>query len=57
MIARYGIGIDNVDLDAPRDAGIVVTNVPDHSVEEVAAHALALTLASLRKIVTADQAL
>jgi len=45
IIARYGIGFDNVDLAAARDAGIVVTNVPDYSVEEVATHALALILA------------
>jgi lactate dehydrogenase-like 2-hydroxyacid dehydrogenase len=50
IIARYGIGFDNVDLKAAADAGIVVTNVPDYSVEEVATHALALILASLRKV-------
>ena len=55
IIARYGIGIDNVVLEAARDAGIVVTNVPDYSVQEVATHTLALILASLRKIVVADQ--
>jgi len=54
IIARYGIGFDNVDLAAARDAGIVVTNVPDYSVEEVATHALALILASLRKVLPAD---
>jgi D-3-phosphoglycerate dehydrogenase len=54
VIARYGIGFDNVDLDAAAEAGIVVTNVPDYSVEEVATHALALILASLRKVVVAD---
>lgn len=54
IIARYGIGFDNVDLKAASDAGIVVTNVPDYSVEEVATHALALILASLRKLVAAD---
>lgn len=55
IIARYGIGFDNVDLEAAADAGIVVTNVPDYSVEEVATHALALILASLRKVVDADR--
>ena len=54
IIARYGIGFDNVDLKAAADAGIVVTNVPDYSVEEVATHALALILASLRKVAVAD---
>lgn len=55
IIARYGIGFDNVDLAAARDAGIVVTNVPDYSVEEVATHALALIMAALRKLVAADR--
>jgi hypothetical protein len=40
VVARYGIGVDNIDLDAARDAGIVVTNVPDYCLEEVAVHAL-----------------
>lgn len=55
IIARYGIGFDNVDLGAASNAGIVVTNVPDYSVEEVATHALGLILAGLRKVVVADQ--
>jgi len=55
IIARYGIGFDNVDLDAARRSHIVVTNVPDYSVEEVATHALALILTILRKIVVADR--
>lgn len=50
IIARYGIGIDNVDIDAARVAGIVVTNVPDYCVDEVATHTLALILASLRRL-------
>lgn len=54
IIARYGIGVDNVDLEAAREAGIVVTNVPDYSVEEVAVHALGLLLSALRKIPEAN---
>lgn len=54
IIARYGIGIDNVDLAAATGQGIVVTNVPDYSVEEVATHALALILASVRRLSLAD---
>jgi D-3-phosphoglycerate dehydrogenase / 2-oxoglutarate reductase len=55
IIARYGIGFDNVDLVAASNAGIVVTNVPDYSVEEVATHALALILTTLRKVTNADR--
>lgn len=54
IIARYGIGIDNVDLDAAGRAGIVVTNVPDYSVEEVAVHALAMILSLTRRLPQAD---
>ncbi|MPZ59810.1 MAG: C-terminal binding protein [Propionibacteriales bacterium] len=50
IIARYGIGVDNIDLDAARGRDIVVTNVPDYCVEEVAAHAVAMTLSLLRRI-------
>ena len=55
IIARYGIGFDNVDLDAARNAGIVVTNVPDYSVEEVAVHTLGLILAMVRKLFEAER--
>jgi D-3-phosphoglycerate dehydrogenase len=54
IIARYGIGVDNIDLAAAAQAGIVVTNVPDYCVEEVADHSLALLLALLRKIPDGD---
>ncbi|MFB3818254.1 MAG: C-terminal binding protein [Candidatus Methylomirabilales bacterium] len=56
LIARYGIGVDNVDLDAATRAGILVTNVPDYCVDEVSDHALALLLALARRIVAADAA-
>jgi D-3-phosphoglycerate dehydrogenase len=50
IIARYGIGVDNVDLEAASAKGIVVTNVPDYCVDEVSDHALALLLACARKV-------
>jgi D-3-phosphoglycerate dehydrogenase len=50
IIARYGIGVDNIDVAAARERGIVVTNVPDYCVEEVAAHTLLLLLASVRRL-------
>jgi D-3-phosphoglycerate dehydrogenase len=54
IVARYGIGVDNIDLDAARAAGIAVTNVPDYCVEEVATHTLALMLALVRRIPQGD---
>lgn len=54
IIARYGIGVDNVDVDAARRAGIAVTNVPDYCVEEVAAHTVGLVLALVRRILAGD---
>jgi D-3-phosphoglycerate dehydrogenase len=57
IIARYGIGVDNIDVDAASKAGITVTNVPDYSVQEVAAHAVAMMLALLRRLPRADDRL
>src|SRR5579864_3242595 len=50
IIARFGIGVDNVDIRAATDAGIVVTKVPDYCVDEVSDHTIALLLALVRKI-------
>lgn len=50
IIARYGIGVDNIDLAAANDMGIAVTNVPDYCIEEVAAHSVAFLLAVLRRL-------
>ena len=49
-IVRYGIGVDNVDLAAAKARGILVCNVPDYCVDEVADHTLALALALGRQI-------
>lgn len=50
IIARFGIGVDNVDIAAATAAGIVVTRVPDYCIDEVSDHTLALLLALVRKI-------
>src|SRR5215471_21835061 len=50
VISRFGIGVDNVDIDAATAAGIVVTKVPDYCIDEVSDHAMALLLALVRKI-------
>jgi D-3-phosphoglycerate dehydrogenase len=57
VISRYGVGLDNVDLDAAADQGIVVTHYPGYCTSEVADHALALILALNRRIVEQDRSL
>ena len=51
-IVRYGIGVDNVDLDAARQHGIPVANIPDYCIDEVADHTLSFILAMTRQVVT-----
>lgn len=51
VIVRYGIGVDNVDLDAARAKGIPVCNVPDYCIDEVADHTLAFILTATRQVV------
>lgn len=50
IIARLGIGLDNIDVAAATERGIIVTNVPDYCRVEVAEHALALLLALARNV-------
>ena len=50
IIARFGIGVDNVDIPTATSRGIVVTRVPDYCLDEVSDHAMALLLALVRKI-------
>jgi len=54
IVSRIGAGFDTVDTDACAAAGIWVSNSPDYGVGEVATHALALALASIRNIVAYD---
>ncbi len=50
IISRLGIGLDNIDVAVATQRGIVVTNVPDYCVIEVAEHALASLLSLSRKV-------
>ena len=50
VIARYGVGVDTIDLKACADLGIVVSNVPDYGTNEVSDHALAMMLCLTRKV-------
>ena len=51
IVSRIGAGFDTVDVDACKLHGVWVANSPDYGVGEVATHALALALASLRNVV------
>ena len=50
IISRLGIGLDNIDVATATERKILVTNVPDYCLIEVAEHALALLLALARKV-------
>jgi phosphoglycerate dehydrogenase-like enzyme len=54
VIARLGVGVDSIDLDAATRAGVVVTTTPGLNDETCADHALALLLAVLRRVVEND---
>ena len=55
FLLRPYVGYDDVDVDAATERGILVANVPDTFVEEVANHALALILAANRKLLQMDR--
>ncbi|EDQ34930.1 Phosphoglycerate dehydrogenase [Hoeflea phototrophica DFL-43] len=56
VIARYGVGVDIVDVDAATERGILVTNVQNYCTEEVADHAISLWLTLARKLPAYDRA-
>jgi D-3-phosphoglycerate dehydrogenase len=49
-VARYGVGVDNIDLAAADEHGVEVINVPSYCEEEVATHAMSLLLACVRRV-------
>src|SRR5262245_41850404 len=55
VVVRTGVGYDVIDVSAATDLGVIVVNIPDIWVREVANHALALLLTLNRKIVTLDR--
>jgi D-3-phosphoglycerate dehydrogenase len=55
VVARYGTGVDAVDLAAAEAAGVVVTNTPGANSEAVAEHAVALLFAVLRGVPAGDR--
>jgi len=55
VVANFGVGVDNIDLDATRARGIVVANTPDVLTRATAELAIALALALLRRIAEGDR--
>jgi len=49
-IVRYGIGVDNIDMEAARERRIAVANVPDYGSDEVSTQAVALALSVVRRL-------
>lgn len=54
IVARYGVGVDTIDLQAAADRKIIVSNVPDYGTNEVSDHALGLMLCLTRKLAYAS---
>ena len=57
VIARVGVGVDTVDVDAATDCGVLVTTTPGANDETVADHTMALTLGLVRRIPEHDRSL
>jgi D-3-phosphoglycerate dehydrogenase len=57
VVARAGVGLDNVDVAAATARGVLVVNAPTSNVVSAAEHAVALLLAAARRIPAADAAL
>lgn len=55
VVGRSGIGVDNVDVEAARERGIEVVNVPEYCLDEVSAHALGMLLSCARKLTHLDR--
>jgi len=55
VISRYGVGVDSVDLKAATDLGIIVANVPDYCMDEVAGQTIAMILTLTRKTAFFDR--
>ncbi|MGI2327940.1 phosphoglycerate dehydrogenase [Planococcus sp. YIM B11945] len=57
IIGRAGVGVDNIDLDAATEHGIIVVNAPDGNTNSAAEHTMAMLMAMARKIPQAYHAL
>ncbi|MFV0459615.1 MAG: phosphoglycerate dehydrogenase [Actinomycetales bacterium] len=57
VVARAGVGLDNVDVPAATTAGVMVVNAPTSNIRSAAEHACALILAAARRVAPASQTL
>ncbi|GAA0836473.1 phosphoglycerate dehydrogenase [Streptosporangium amethystogenes subsp. fukuiense] len=57
VVARAGVGLDNVDVEAATKAGVMVVNAPTSNITSAAEHTVALILASARNVAQAHSAL
>ncbi|MET0134324.1 MAG: phosphoglycerate dehydrogenase [Kibdelosporangium sp.] len=57
VVARAGVGLDNVEVPAATDRGVLVVNAPTSNIVSAAEHAVALLLAVARRVPAADQSL
>ncbi|GII00648.1 phosphoglycerate dehydrogenase [Planobispora takensis] len=57
VVARAGVGLDNVDVEAATKAGVMVVNAPTSNITSAAEHTVALILASARNVAQAHAAL
>ncbi|WP_405719831.1 C-terminal binding protein [Streptomyces sp. NBC_01537] len=55
IVARLGVGLDNIAVDTATERGVWVTNVPDYCVEEVSDHAVGMVLAWTRGLAVSDR--
>jgi D-3-phosphoglycerate dehydrogenase len=55
IVARLGVGLDNIAVDTATERGVWVTNVPDYCVEEVSDHAVGMVLAWTRGLTRYDR--
>jgi D-3-phosphoglycerate dehydrogenase len=55
IVSRYGVGLDNIDLETARKLKIYVSNVPEYGTEDVSDHAMALLLGCIRTLLVRDQ--
>ena len=57
VVARAGVGLDNVEVPAATDRGVLVVNAPTSNIVSAAEHAVALLMSVIRRVPAADQSL